>query len=301
MSRKYKVRYDRIIAVSAIFILIIILIATALNKAASGKKDKNKKTPSSSPSITSETNSSSSVATVEKVIKNNSDIKTGNLILVNSANPYTKPAAPTATVIKDYPAERHYYVVDNEVSLNTDALIALNQFMDGYYSVNNSEDIRIIDAYRNSLTDVTSEIITGLSFNIGIRIDANSSAQYTPTDKYAWVTENCHKYGFIERYPEGKSDITGHDASYSHFRYVGVPHAVYMKENNLCLEEYIELVKGYDFITGRLKITVGEKKYEVYYVPQNTANDTTEIHIEPNKNYTISGNNIDGFIVTVEV
>ena len=74
-----------------------------------------------------------------------------------------------------------------------------------------------------------------------------------------------------------------------------------MKENNLCLEEYIELVKGYDFITGRLKINVGEKKYEVYYVPQNTANDTTEIHIEPNKNYTISGNNIDGFIVTVEV
>ena len=58
-------------------------------------------------------------------------------------------------------------MVDNEVSLNTDALIALNQFMDGYYSVNNSEDIRIIDAYRNSLTDVT-EIITGLSFNIGI-------------------------------------------------------------------------------------------------------------------------------------
>ena len=44
MSRKYKVRYDRIIAVSAIFILIIILIATALNKAASGKKDKNKNT-----------------------------------------------------------------------------------------------------------------------------------------------------------------------------------------------------------------------------------------------------------------
>lgn len=303
MNRKYKIRYDRILAVTAIFVLIIILIATALNKAASGKKEKPKKQDSSSTSssVSSEIDSSSGVVAVEKVSKNNSDIKTGDLILVNNANPYTIPASPTATIIKDYPAERHYYVVDNEISLNPEALIALNHFMDDYYAVNGSEDIRVIDSYRRSLTDISSEIITGLSFNIGIRINANSSTQYTPTDKYAWVTNNCHNYGFIERYPEGKSDITGRDASFSHFRYVGIPHAVYMKENNLCLEEYIELVKGYNFITGRLKITIGDKEYEIYYVPENTADVVTEIHIEPNKVYNISGNNIDGFIVTVEV
>ena len=43
-NRKYKIRYDRIIAVTGIFILIIILIATALNRASSGKKDDPKKT-----------------------------------------------------------------------------------------------------------------------------------------------------------------------------------------------------------------------------------------------------------------
>ena len=301
-NRKYKIRYDRIIAVTGIFILIIIIIATALNRASSGKKDDPKKTASSSSSSSSSSEvDSNGGGTVEKVAKSNDEVKTGNLILVNDSNPYTIPATPTATVIKDSLIERHYYVVDNEVALNPEALTSLNSFMDGYYGAKGSEDIRVIDSYRNGLTDTKSEMITGLSFNIGIRIDANSSTQYTPTDKYAWVTDNCQNYGFIERYPDTKTDKTGRPASFSHFRYVGVPHAVYMKEHNLCLEEYLELVRGYQFIGDHLEITVGEKKYEVYYEPMNTANVATDIHIEPNRSYTISGNNVDGFIVTVEV
>lgn len=51
-------------------------------------------------------------------------------------------------------------------------------------------------------------------------------------------------YGFIERYPKGKENIThiGHEPW--HFRYVGVEHAKQMTERNPTLEEYVEWLKN---------------------------------------------------------
>lgn len=51
------------------------------------------------------------------------------------------------------------------------------------------------------------------------------------------------KYGFIERYPLGKEQITGIAHEPWHFRYVGCPHAEILTAQNLTLEEYI---KNYD-------------------------------------------------------
>jgi len=57
-----------------------------------------------------------------------------------------------------------------------------------------------------------------------------------------WMTEHCHEYGFILRYPKDKEEITGWYEPW-HFRYVGVEAATYIMENELCLEEFIELFK----------------------------------------------------------
>ena len=70
-----------------------------------------------------------------------------------------------------------------------------------------------------------------------------------------------------------------------------------MKENNLCLEEYIEAIKSYNH-TNTLKVMVGTEQYEAYYVAANV-NNVTEVPVPSNKTYTVSGNNVDGFIVTV--
>ena len=51
------------------------------------------------------------------------------------------------------------------------------------------------------------------------------------------------KYGFILRYPEGKSDITGVNFENWHYRYVGVESAQYMQKHHLVLEEYLALLK----------------------------------------------------------
>ena len=53
-----------------------------------------------------------------------------------------------------------------------------------------------------------------------------------------WLNEHCGEYGFIQRFPEGKMDVTGGTIG-TVFRYVGEPVAEYMNEQNLCLEEYL--------------------------------------------------------------
>lgn len=49
--------------------------------------------------------------------------------------------------------------------------------------------------------------------------------------------------GFVKRYPEDKTDITEISNEPWHYRYVGTTVAKIMKEENLCLEEYLEKYK----------------------------------------------------------
>ena len=58
-----------------------------------------------------------------------------------------------------------------------------------------------------------------------------------------WLAENCYRFGFILRYPEGKKSVTGIIYEPWHFRFVGREAATEMHELGLCLEEYIELKK----------------------------------------------------------
>ena len=88
----------------------------------------------------------------------------------------------------------------------------------------------------------TSEHQSGLAADV-----SSPSVGYKLTQDYAnapegqWLAENCHLYGFIIRFPEGKTDITGYIYEPWHIRYVGVEVATYIMENNLTFEEYIQL------------------------------------------------------------
>ena len=58
------------------------------------------------------------------------------------------------------------------------------------------------------------------------------------------VQENAEKYGFVERYPADKEEITGIDYECWHFRYVGRDNAAAMNELGMCLEEYVLYLKN---------------------------------------------------------
>ncbi len=63
---------------------------------------------------------------------------------------------------------------------------------------------------------------------------------FAETSAYEWLCENAHKYGFILRFPENKTDVTGYAYESWHYRYVGVEHATKIHEKGITLEEYLD-------------------------------------------------------------
>lgn len=88
----------------------------------------------------------------------------------------------------------------------------------------------------------TSEHQLGLAVDI---VDLNNQHLDETQEETAvqqWLMHNSWRYGFILRYPNEKSEITGMIYEPWHYRYVGEAAAKYIYENGLCLEEYLELL-----------------------------------------------------------
>ena len=98
-----------------------------------------------------------------------------------------------------------------------------------------------------------SEHHLGLAFDINVK----GAKTFSSTKQYKWLKENFWDYGFIMRYTKEKEKITGFTAEAWHIRYVGVNHAKYMQEHDLCLEEYIEGIEE-----GKIRIPSETEKAE---------------------------------------
>ena len=80
--------------------------------------------------------------------------------------------------------------------------------------------------------------------NLGLAIDINTDTEdFKYTKEYKWLKNHAAEYGFIERYPEDKTEITGIIFEPWHYRYVGVEDAKRINELGMCLEEYVEYLK----------------------------------------------------------
>lgn len=97
------------------------------------------------------------------------------------------------------------------------------------------------EADRYSARPGHSEHQTGLAFDLNTISD-----EFKDTNEGKWVAENCHKYGFIIRYPEDKESVTGYMYEPWHIRYLGVDTATAVYESGLCLEEYLGITSEYD-------------------------------------------------------
>lgn len=95
----------------------------------------------------------------------------------------------------------------------------------------------------------------------------NLTDAFAKTEAYYWLYAYCPQYGFILRYPEGRTADTGINFEPWHYRYVGVAHAEYMAEHNLILEEYVALYKAvYPELYGD---TPPEEELEEEYLPED--------------------------------
>ncbi|CQR47062.1 D-alanyl-D-alanine carboxypeptidase [Paraliobacillus sp. PM-2] len=92
----------------------------------------------------------------------------------------------------------------------------------------------------------TSEHQTGLAMDVASATETTATLleqSFSRTDAGSWLAEHAHDFGFIIRYPEGKSNITGYNYEPWHVRYVGKDVAMTIYQKKITLEEYF----GYDY------------------------------------------------------
>lgn len=249
----------------------------------------------------------------------------GNLILVNNDNQYYSTGNENLVSImekNDETGRSSFIAVDYDYTILEQVYEPLAKMVDDWYDIYFNDTLIVYGSYRSNefqqqlydqFTDNTSNdgeapIVARPGFSeheTGYALDFSETAgyDYQGTGDFLWLNQNCHKYGFVIRYAEDKEDITEYRYEPWHFRYVGIPHAKYMTEQNLCLEEYIELLRtSYNYNGEHLKVSDEYGAlYEIYFYPSDDAAEFTNVPVPTGVKYDISGNNVDGFIVTVHV
>lgn len=152
-----------------------------------------------------------------------------------------------------------------------------------------------------------SEHQTGLAIDLGLKQEQIDfiCPDFPDSGICGIFRKKAAEYGFILRYPAGKEVVTGIGHEPWHFRYVGAPHARIMKENGLTLEEYTEFVRQFPFGHSPCLWKSGNREIAVSYIKapaQNSENaaasGTIKIELSDRHPYTVSGNNVDGFVLT---
>lgn len=257
-----------------------------------------------------------------------SDYTNGTLVLVNSEHPFVFDN--NGSVVRDdeivrvggLVENRSFKVSDNTIFLCTETISALNKMMKAFNAYSGKNDVMILEAFRSredqqSIYDSKvaslgadqkiaalpgeSEHHTGYAMDISIYPDGGVGARsFTGDGVYGWIYEHGGDYGFVLRYPEGKTGITGIDPESWHFRYVGVPHSVYMNRCGITLEEYVSDLAAYTENVPLIVDVSDTESYAVYSVKKSDSG-TTKLPVPKDKSYGVSGNNVDGFIVWYKV
>ena len=167
------------------------------------------------------------------------------------------------------------YNKNNKANINDNNIILVNKYhyLDKNYVPNNLVEIdqidgngmitnEVYDAFKKMNIDSTKNGITLYIINGYISYSDqyklyNSNKLYYDRPGYSenqtgliielqnneWLEKNSYKYGFIQRYPTSKKNITGYERL-NYYRYVGIDIAKYIYNNNLSLEEYYALKKS---------------------------------------------------------
>ncbi|MHC1749977.1 MAG: D-alanyl-D-alanine carboxypeptidase family protein [Cellulosilyticaceae bacterium] len=143
-----------------------------------------------------------------------------------------------------------------------------------------------------------SEHQTGLAIDLGEVVEAVDFICPSFPDNGICKTfkDLATTYGFIMRYSHDKENITHIAEERWHFRYVGMPHAKIIKDYQFCLEEYIDFLRKFKYKDKHLIVVDKDIRYELFCVPMETS--FKEIKVST-KRCHISGNNVDGFVVTL--
>jgi len=174
----------------------------------------------------------------------------GDILLVNASHTLDPDYVPDGLVCL-YTQRHSFRMASSDIYLTRETYEAaermfaaaeadgMNGFIitSGYRSYERQGEIYAESEPGKAQTPGASEHQTGMSFDVTAE---NSGDGFESTPQYAWLCEHAADYGFIQRYPPNKSDITGISYEPWHYRYVGVEAAQKIKSLNITLEEFIE-------------------------------------------------------------
>ena len=89
-----------------------------------------------------------------------------------------------------------------------------------------------------------SEHQLGLAMDVKNSPDGALNSAFGKTKEGIWLAENAWRFGFIIRYREEWTEVTGYAYEPWHIRYVGKEHAAVLREMDIPLEQYVETLRG---------------------------------------------------------
>lgn len=237
------------------------------------------------------------------VMLQKADLFQGDLILVSAAHPLLYPATELTPAAEQF----------SEVLLHVRAQHALSGLLG---VLNCGSAIVPVSAYRSHAEQIQlyrdcllehgplytgqfvalpgcSEHQTGLAIDLGengpeLDYIAPSFPDIGPCRNFRQLAP---QFGFIRRYEASKEALTGIADEPWHFRYVGCPHSEIMEQDGMCLEEYLQWLRN--FSQDRPLCRNGT---QIFFVPYRPG---WSLQLPEDAEYTVSGNNIDGCIVTL--
>ena len=254
--------------------------------------------PQGSPSV------QVSIGNTEATTLDAAGIHSGNLLILDSAHRYQ--GDPNTVIIRAYEGRPKTQTGSNVYSVapkgaseeldfrgTPEAVGAFNLMMADFYAANGDDNICITSAYTlASKNTIDAEFSAATAFELGYYFEFPGEVRSIyGVEKYEWIYTNAYKYGFINLEDPAASEEGGSDV----FRYVGISHATYMKTKRLTLPAYLEHLRSAT-PDAPLLTKVGKITYASYYLSASAE------HLVPTEHeYTVSGNNTDGYIVTVSI
>lgn len=247
-----------VLVLAVLIVLITVIVAVSKNRFKNNTSKIDSSEPVSSVSDVESEQNSQAPSTFVTPTGVTLDADFGRLLLVNGENPLPDDYD---TNVREYLVEidKQYRNNDNVTQIHRDvypyitAMVAAAQ-ADGV-------DLRVWSPFRSYAVqndlfqkkvarsggdeDLAATVVArpGTSeHNTGLCADFNmASDTFETTDMYKWMCENAEDYGFILRYPEDKTDITGVIYESWHWRFVGINNAKEINALGVTLEEYLKI------------------------------------------------------------
>lgn len=307
-NRIKRYKYKNIAAGLAVLLLALVALSTSCSPKASKKSDVSTDADTvetTADESTEKSNSGNSRLTKNYKfleLQNGTSLNNGWLVQVDASHPFTgQIAAPEAlyAFMFDASGEQVLYAGYPSDEAAPEMLKSLNQMASDFVKETKLNTLMVSSMVPEDGSQKTDEAFIGSCVDMMLYDPSTGGfGPFSTEDKYAWLPENCYKYGFVMR-------------GESRFRYIGKEAAACLKymnsgEGTADLEKLWNDIKNYSFESPMYFALDNGAEFAGYFIPQQQDGITTKIPVPTRDDgseyeHMISGNNTDGYIVFVDL